>query len=124
MGSNLNSTNSDLIKSGPGPHPRVLVYKKEVRKPPLDLLATNGGYMFSLCPFLPRVLYSKEQKELKCFLPTQFLHLSLSSHYHLPPPILHEWIGHIVADSKKHTEPHEIRGMKKEIPSEVNREVA
>lgn len=65
MGSNLNSTNSDLIKSGPGPHPRVLVYKKEVRKPPLDLLATNGGYMFSLCPFLPRVLYSKEQKELR-----------------------------------------------------------
>lgn len=44
-----NSTNSDSIKSGLGPHPRVQVYKKEVSKLPLHLLTTNCGiYFFSL----------------------------------------------------------------------------
>lgn len=105
----MNSTYWVSSNWGLGPHPRVQVYKKEVNKTPFTYGNNKWWHIFSLfVPFFLEfcILKSKknnELKELKCFLPTQFLYLSLSSHYHLPPPILHEWIGHIVADSKKHT---------------------
>lgn len=63
----MNSTNSDSIKSGLGPHPRVQVYKKEVSKLPWYLLTTNcGKYFFLFVPFFLWFCILKSKKnELK-----------------------------------------------------------
>jgi hypothetical protein len=83
----------------------------------------------SLCPFLPMVLYSKEQKErvkrIEVF-PSNPISQSLIV---FPLSFASSNIARMDwtycgRQQETHTQPHEIRGMKKEIPSKVNREVA